>query len=50
MHRVIGDTQYREEMVERNYRVARQFFSYDRVEAELNAILSKPRLAHICAS
>jgi hypothetical protein len=31
-------------MVEHNYETARKFFSYDRVEQELQAILNKPRL------
>jgi len=47
---VIDDAEYREQMVEHNFRVASQFFSYDRVEAELNAILSKPRLARCCGT
>ncbi len=45
VRKVLDEPKLRREMVEHNYRVARQFFSYDRVEAELNAILSKPRLA-----
>jgi hypothetical protein len=32
-------------MVEHNYEVARRYFSYARLEAELRAMLAKPRLA-----
>lgn len=42
---VISDPQRRQRMVEHNYEVAGQFFSYDRVQSELDAILHKPRLA-----
>lgn len=41
---VIGDPERRHRMVEHNYETARKFFSYDRVEGELLAILNKPRL------
>jgi glycosyltransferase involved in cell wall biosynthesis len=41
---VIGDSERRRRMVEHNYETARKFFSYDRVEQELQAILNKPRL------
>ena len=47
---VISDPARRERMVEHNFEIARQFFSYDRVEGELQAILHKPRLALTCAS
>ena len=42
---VMDDDARRAAMVEHNYRVAREFFSYDRVEGELQALLNKPRLA-----
>jgi glycosyltransferase involved in cell wall biosynthesis len=42
---VLRDARRRRNMVEQNYRIGRQFFSYDRVEHELCAILNKPRLA-----
>jgi glycosyltransferase involved in cell wall biosynthesis len=38
-------TDRRRRMVEHNYEIARRFFSYDRVEGELLAILNKPRVA-----
>ncbi len=41
---VLRDAEYREEMVERNYQVAQQFFSYRRVAEELGTILAKPKL------
>lgn len=42
---VLGDKQRCEAMVERNYEVGRQFFSYRRAADELRAILAKPHLA-----
>lgn len=45
VRRVLTDKAHRERMAEHNYRVAHQFFSYDRVETELRAILAKPGLA-----
>ncbi len=45
VRRVLNDKAHCEQMVAHNYRVAHQFFSYDRVETELRAILAKPRLA-----
>jgi glycosyltransferase involved in cell wall biosynthesis len=45
VRQTLDDARARRTMVEHNYQVARQFFSYDRVEVELNAILNKPRLA-----
>jgi hypothetical protein len=47
---VTRDPARRQQMVEHNYAVARQFFSYDRVEGELLAILNKPKLALTYAS
>jgi hypothetical protein len=32
-------------MVEHNFRIATEFFSYTRIENELRALLHKPRLA-----
>jgi glycosyltransferase involved in cell wall biosynthesis len=45
----IEDSARRERMVAHNYAIAQQFFSYARVEGELQAILNKPRLALTCA-
>jgi len=47
---VTNDPTRRQRMVEHNYSVARQFFSYDRVEGELLAILNKPKMALTYAS
>jgi glycosyltransferase involved in cell wall biosynthesis len=41
--RVLEDADYRQTMVDHNYRAAAEFFSYGRVESELRAILCKPR-------
>jgi glycosyltransferase involved in cell wall biosynthesis len=46
--RVLFDDEYRNKMVEHNYQAARRFFSYRRVEDELQAILAKPTLAPAC--
>ena len=46
----ISDAERRKQMVDHNFAIARQFFSYDRVEGELQAILHKPRLALTCTS
>jgi len=43
IHRVLGDPQYRREMVEHNYEVAAQFFSYEVVEDELRSIIQRPQ-------
>lgn len=43
VRRVLRDEDYREDMVERNYRAARQYFSFEQVEQELRSILNKPR-------
>ena len=45
VRRVLSDEQHRNAMVEHNFEVARQYFSYDRVETELRALLAKPRLS-----
>lgn len=45
LRRVLTDEQQRRAMVEHNYDIARQYFSYGRVETELRALLAKPRLA-----
>lgn len=50
VRRVLEDEAYRTEMVEHNFKVAERFFSYSRVEAELRAILAKPRLVAPCSS
>lgn len=39
VRRVLTDAAYRNEIVEHNYAVATQFFSYGRLEAELRAML-----------
>ena len=46
---ILGDAEHRNKVMEHNYTIARQFFSYQRVEGELQAILHKPRLALTCA-
>jgi glycosyltransferase involved in cell wall biosynthesis len=43
VRRSITDGQYREAMVDHNYRAARRFFAYERVEQELRAILDRSR-------
>ena len=43
IHRVLGDARYREEMVEHNYEVAGQFFSYEVLEEELRLIIQRPQ-------
>ena len=45
VRQVMDDPSRRREMVEHNYEIAREFFSYDRVERELSPILHKPKLA-----
>jgi glycosyltransferase involved in cell wall biosynthesis len=45
VRKTIEDRQYRQAMVEHNYRLATTFFSYARVEGELLALLNKPSLA-----
>jgi glycosyltransferase involved in cell wall biosynthesis len=44
VRRVIADADYRHEMVEQNYRIGLQFFSYRRVAETLSALLSAPNL------
>jgi glycosyltransferase involved in cell wall biosynthesis len=43
IHRVLGDAQCREEMVEHNHEVASQFFSYEVVEDELRLMMRRPQ-------
>lgn len=43
VRRVLTDADYREDLVEHNYQVARRYFSYDRVEQQLRIMLAKPR-------
>ena len=43
VRRVLTDPEFCEAMVEQNYRAARQYYSYERVEQELRAILERPR-------
>ncbi|MEQ9379504.1 MAG: glycosyltransferase family 4 protein [Pirellulales bacterium] len=42
MRQVLANETLRQEMVEHNYRVAKQYFSYKRVATELAAILNRP--------
>jgi glycosyltransferase involved in cell wall biosynthesis len=42
VRRVLEDADHRQRLVEHNYEVARRFFSYARLEAELRAMLAKP--------
>jgi len=42
IRRVLNDVQYRAEMVEHNYSVARDFFSYEVLEAELRLMVERP--------
>jgi glycosyltransferase involved in cell wall biosynthesis len=42
IHRVLTDSQYRQQMVEHNYEVASRFFSYEVVEEELRMIMRRP--------
>ena len=44
VRQVLTDRDCVDRMVEENYRIARQFFSYQRVETELQALLTKPNL------
>jgi len=44
VRRILNDPDYRREMVEHNYQVGRQYFSYARVVDELIALLAKPNL------
>ncbi len=50
VRRVLTDQDYRESMVEHNYHVATQFFSYATCATELRAILAKPKLFGPCGS
>jgi glycosyltransferase involved in cell wall biosynthesis len=43
VRRVLRDSDYRRKMVDHNYEVALYYFSYARLEAELRAMLAKPR-------
>ncbi|MGH7199559.1 MAG: glycosyltransferase [Planctomycetaceae bacterium] len=40
VRRILGDADYRREIVEHNERIGREFFSYDRVEGELRGLLT----------
>jgi glycosyltransferase involved in cell wall biosynthesis len=40
---ILANPEYREEVVEHNYRTARKYFAYERVESELRSILETPR-------
>jgi glycosyltransferase involved in cell wall biosynthesis len=43
VRRVLTDDDYRQEMVDHNYQIAKRHFSYVRLENELRAILSSPQ-------
>ncbi|NIL98176.1 MAG: glycosyltransferase [Planctomycetales bacterium] len=43
VRKVLTDHEYRQAMVEQNYRAARKYYSFERVEQELRSILDKPR-------
>ena len=49
VRRVLTDDAYRREMVEHNYDIARQFFSYNIVEHELRSIFQQPQIAQRCS-
>jgi len=42
IHKVLGDAEYRREMVELNYEIANEFFSYEVLEEELRLITQRP--------
>ncbi len=42
IHKVLGDAEYRREMVDHNYEIARRFFSYEVLEEELRVIIQRP--------
>jgi hypothetical protein len=44
VQRVLEDEDYRTQMVQHNYDLGRNYFSYARLEAELRAMLAKPGL------
>jgi len=46
IHRVLDDEEYRREMVDHNYEVARQFFSYEVLEDELQVMVHRPHHIH----
>ena len=39
---VLSDSEYRQKMVEENYKIANEFFSYEVLEAELRLIIQRP--------
>ncbi|MHC4400994.1 MAG: glycosyltransferase [Planctomycetota bacterium] len=42
VHKVLGDAAYRQEMVDHNYEIANQFFSYEVLEEELKLMIERP--------
>jgi len=42
IHRVLGDATLRRESVDRNYEIAKQFFSYEVLEEELRLMIQRP--------
>ena len=45
VRRILDEAPLREAMVEHNYEVGRRFFSFERAEAALRAILAKPEIS-----
>ena len=43
VNHLLDDPKRRREMVERNYQVARKFFSYETLEAELRLMVERPQ-------
>jgi len=43
IHRLLDDEDYRRQMVDRNYEVARQHFSYEVLEDELRLLIQRPQ-------
>ena len=42
IRKVLSDSEYRQKMVEENYKIANEFFSYEVLEAELRLIIQRP--------
>ena len=42
IRKVLRDSKYRQEMVEENYKIANEYFSYEVLEAELQLIIQRP--------
>jgi len=48
VERVLSDQAFQREIVEHNYRVARQYFSYEVLEEELRPILRRAFMPNQC--